>query len=129
MRLLLSILITSLVIAGCQKKYAGDDSILQGTWVKGANFGDTLWFITRNNQHIMRQAMSFNPGLPVYEEREYTYEDGRLGVRLYAPFTQDYVPITSFTWTDTGREFSIQGIQLYSFMSSTATVFTYHKIN
>jgi hypothetical protein len=129
MRFLLSILIICFVITGCKKKYASDESILHGTWVKGPNFGDTLWFITRNNQHIMRQAMSFNPGLPVYVEKEYTYEDGRLSVRLNAQFIQDYIPITSFKWTNMGSEFSIQGIELYPFMSSTATVFTFHKIN
>jgi hypothetical protein len=129
MRFLLSILIICFVITGCKKKYASDESILHGTWVKGANFGDTLWFITRNGQHIMRQAMSFNSGIPVYVEREYTYEDGRLSVRFNAQFIQDYTPITSFTWTNIGSEFNIQGIELYPFMSSTATVFTFHKIN
>src|SRR4051812_22559776 len=92
MRHLLYILIIGFVSTGCKKKYAGNESILYGTWVKGANFGDTLWFIPRNNQHIMRQAMSFNPGLPVYQEREYIYEDGRLSVRLNAQIIQDYTP-------------------------------------
>ncbi|HET6995115.1 MAG TPA: hypothetical protein VFI06_09050 [Chitinophagaceae bacterium] len=129
MRPFIWILITGLLFAGCKKKYAGDESVLHGTWVKGANFGDTLWFMTRNNKQIMRHAMSFNPGMPVYEESEYRYEDGRLSVKLYAPYSQDYVPITSFQWTNMATEFSIRGIEIYSFMSASGTVFTYHKIN
>ncbi len=129
MRLVPIILAIIFMVAGCQKKYAGDESTLYGTWVKGPNFGDTLWFTSRNNQQVMRQAMSFNAGLVVYKESEFRYGNDKLSIKLYAPTSDEYVPISSFKWTNQESEFSIVGIELYSFLSSTSTIFTYHKIN
>lgn len=76
----------------------------------------------------MRKAESFNAGLSVYSEKEYMFRDGKLSIKMFAPALQDFYPIDSFTWTQAGREFKIQGIQLYMFMSSTLTYFTYRKI-
>ena len=116
------------IFAGCTKDDTGPESVLYGTWVKGPTFGDTLQFMRKNNHDIVRYSMSFNPGMPAYTEKDYTYRNGILSIKLYSPSTQDFYPISSFTWTRRGREFKIQGIQLFAFMASTETYFTYRKI-
>lgn len=122
------IIVSAFVLAGCDKDKADTESVLYGVWTKGINFGDTLYFLRKNNQDIMRKAESFNAGVPVYSEKEYRFRDGKLSVKMFAPTLQDYYPIDSFNWTREGREFKLQGIQLYMFMSSTLTYFTYRKI-
>lgn len=112
---------------GCKKDQAGDESDLYGAWVKGTNHGDTLWFMKKNGQHIMRIPGSFNPLMPIYSEKEYGFRKGVLTIKSYAPVSQEYFPITSFTWTDPGKEFTVLNLQLYLFMSSMVT-FKYKKI-
>src|SRR5688572_24166275 len=55
----------------CKKDIAGNETDLYGTWVKGSNFGDTIWFMKKNGQNIIRVPQSFNPLLPTYSEKEY----------------------------------------------------------
>jgi len=123
-----SVIAFALLLAACSKEHTGTESVLYGTWVKGPNFGDTLQFMRKNNQNIMRQTMSFNAGMPVYTENEYRFRNGKLSIKLYSPSSEEYYPITSFTWLQSGSEFKIQGSQLFIFMSSTLTYFTYRKI-
>lgn len=120
------VVVASLSFA-CKKKNSGDESELYGAWVKGSNVGDTLWFMRKNGQDIMRMAESFNPLFPVYSEKQYHFNNGVLSIKSYAPASQEYFPITSFTWTDPGKEFSILNVHLYLFMSSMIT-FKYRKI-
>lgn len=121
----LTITFFAFIFAGCSKDYTGSESDLYGTWTKGTNFGDTLWFMKKNNQNIMR----YNGfGTTALTEVGYRYKNGKLSLKLYAPQTPDYYPITSFTWVQPGNEFKIQGIQLFMFMSSTNTYFTYRKL-
>ena len=117
-----------LPFAGCKKEPAGTESDLYGTWIKGTNAGDTLQFMRKNNRNIMRMNESFNAGMPVYTEKEYSLRNGVLKIRSFVPVSQDYYSITSFTWTVPGNEFTILGFQLFMFMSSTSTSFTYRKI-
>lgn len=105
---------------GCRKEYNGNESVLHGTWVKGSNFGDTLWFMKKNGQHIVRMP-GFGPVLPNYSEKQYRLREGVLSIRLYGPSSPEYVPINSFMWTDPGKEFTILNVQLFSFMSSIVT--------
>lgn len=111
----------------CKKDNERDESDLYGTWVKGSNLGDTLWFRKKNGQNIIRMPESFNPLLPTYSEKEYRLSDGMLSIQSFAPTSQEYYPITSFNWTDTGKEFTIQNSQLFIFMSSIIT-YKYRKI-
>ncbi|MEI9912283.1 MAG: hypothetical protein WDO71_23080 [Bacteroidota bacterium] len=76
----------------------------------------------------MLQNESFNAGMPHYTEKEYRFRNGQLSIKLYAPISQEFYPIDSFSWTQVGEEFTIQGIQLFMFMSSTMTYFTYRKL-
>src|SRR4026209_2449250 len=125
MRLLVSgtIVITLIVAFFACSKSSGDESDLYGTWVKGSNLGDTLWFMKKDGKHIMRQPESFNPLMPLYSEKEYRFKDGKLSIKI----GQEYSPADSFTWTQAGQEFTILNISLFMFMSSMIT-YKYQKI-
>jgi hypothetical protein len=124
----LSFILLILTFAGCKKDLNGSESVLYGVWVKGSNFGDTLWFMQKNGKNIMRMADSFNAGTPVYSEKEYRFRNGVPEIKLFSPSPDDYYPISSFKWIQQGSKFSLKGFQLYFFMSSTMTEFTYQKI-
>ena len=111
----------------CKKDIGGKESDLYGTWVKGSNFGDTLWFMKKNGQNIMRVPDSFNPIIPAYSEKEYRLNGEVLSIKSFAPTTQEYFEIESFKWTDPGKEFTITNSQLFIFMSSIVT-YKYRKI-
>lgn len=121
-------IVIAFLFAGCSKDYTGPESVLYGTWVKGPDFGDTLQFMRKDNRDIVQYSMSFNSGIPAHTEKEYRYRNRILSIKLYSPYIEDFYPISSFAWTQQGREFKIQGIQLFSFMASTQTYFTYRKI-
>ena len=118
-----AIIITLVVFSFACTKGSGDESDLYGTWVKGNNLGDTLWFMKKNNKYIMRQPESFNPLMPLYSEKEYRFKDGKLSIKI----GQEYSPVDSFTWTQVGKEFTILNISLFMFMSSMIT-YKYQKI-
>lgn len=101
--------------------------MLYGTWVKGSNLGDTIWFMKKNSKHIMRYASSFNPNMPMYNEDEYRYNDGKLSFTRFPSQTDEYFPVNSFAWVQTGEEFSIVNSELYPFLSSIITL-KYRKV-
>ena len=130
MRPLLFILVATVLITlafSCKKKITGAESDLYGTWVKGSHTGDILWFMKKNGQHIIRMPQSTNPQMPLYSEKEYRLNNEALSIKLFAPTSQEYFPISSFTWTDPGKEFTLQNSQLFMFMSSIVT-YKYKKI-
>lgn len=127
-RLVLTLVFCISLFAGCKKDGAHSASDLYGIWIKGNQAGDTLQFLQKNGKDIMRQNESFNPSMPAYTEKEYIFHNGKLSVKLYTPFSEDFYPIDSFRWKRTGKEFSIQGIQLYMFMAATNVYFTYRKL-
>ena len=123
-----TIVITLIVVSlACKKDLEGNESDLYGTWVKGSNTGDTLWFMKKNGKYIMRQPESFNPLMPVYAEKEYQFKDGKLKIKSFAPTSQEYFLINSFSWTRAGEEFAITNSELFIFMSSIVT-YKYKKI-
>ena len=130
MRTLVSscVVLTLIFLLGCKKDQTIDETDLHGTWAKGSNHGDTVWFMKKNGQHIIRIPESFNPLMPVYSEKEYRFNNGVLSIKSFAPSSQEYFPITSFTWIDRDKEFSVQNSQLFMFMSSIIT-YRYRKIN
>jgi hypothetical protein len=128
MRRLITLIVLVSILAACDKDGAPSEAALYGTWVKGNQTGDTLQFLRKNGKDIMRQNESFNAGLPAYTEKEYQYQNGKLSLQLFAPSSNEFYPVDSFRWTSFGREFTLQGIQLFIFMSSTQTYFTYRKL-
>lgn len=111
---------------GCKKEQNTEEAKLYGAWVKGPGTGDTLWFMKKNGQNIMRMLDFFNPS-PKYSEKEYKFKDGVLNIQSFAPSSQEFFPMTSFKWTDPGKEFTIQNSQLLPFLSSIIT-YKYRKI-
>ena len=122
-----SIVLILAISWGCKKEQNTEEARLYGTWVKGSNLGDTLWFMKKNGENIMRIAESFNPLMPTYAEKEYKFKDGVLNIQSFAPSSREYFPMTSFKWTDSGQEFTIQNSQLFIFLSSIIT-YKYKKI-
>lgn len=127
-RMVIALIIFVSIVAGCKKDGAQSGADLYGTWIKGNQSGDTLQFLQKNGKDILRRNESFNPGMPAYSEKEYRFRNGKLAIKLTSPFSEDFYPIDSFRWTRAGKEFSVQGIQLYMFMASTNVYFTYRKL-
>jgi hypothetical protein len=116
------------ILIGCKKEHAQTENILQGIWIKGTNFGDTLQFMRINDNNILRYNPSFNTGMPAFRDMEYKYKDGKLSIKLYSPTVQYFYPINSFSWKETGKEFEIQGIELFSILASIQVRYTYRKL-
>jgi hypothetical protein len=116
--------------ASCDKDAGSPDeeAILHGTWVKGDRAGDTLVFYDRAGKHYMKSNQSFNPDHYSPVEREYGFQNGQLYIKYVWAGGPEKWPVDSFTWTVPGREFEIQGHQLYMFMSSTLARFTFRKV-
>ena len=115
-----------LLVFSCTKKGA-DENSLYGTWVKGPNTGDTLRFYQKNGKNLLVYNLSFNPAFSSPIAREYILENNKLSLQhlggLYG-----FAPINSFRWTRSKTEFEVEGIELFPFMASMGTYFTYRKI-
>lgn len=122
-RLTVALIAFVFLFTHCDKDNNGDDT-LYGTWIKGTAYGDTLQFIRKNNKDIMRMNMSFNPMLLAYTDREYRYVNGKLEIVLF-PTPREFFPVESFTWIEKGREFKVQGLELFPFMSASNVFFNY----
>ena len=109
----------------CSKNDADNENIMYGTWVKGTHAGDTLVFMRKNGQDILKSNQSFNPNLPTYKESEFSYSNNKLSVALISSKAE----ISSFAWKQQGKVFELNGYELFPFMSSTVSVFTYTKVN
>lgn len=128
-RLLIALGILWIAAGSCSKNKESKATELTGTWIKGSNAGDTLYFIEQNGKNILRYNASFNAGLPAFTEIEYRYVNRKLALKNFLAQPGSYYPIESFRWLQQGREFEVLGYQLFPIMSSTITVFTYRKIN
>lgn len=128
---LIAVAFTFIVLtnSGCKKDQVGNDTLLAGTWIKGSGIADTLYFIENNGKKILRYNMSFNAALPAFTETEYSYRNGKLALKNFMATQSDYYIVESFNWKQEGKEFEVLGYQLFLFMSSTQTRFTYRKIN
>jgi len=125
--LFLSVAIVS-VIAGCGKDNTSAESVLYGMWSKGTGFGDTLWFYNQNGKHMMRQSMSFNPLLPVYDTCQYKFLNNTLvQVRTFNGVTIERN--IAFTWKDYPSVFEINGPDIYLFSATVVgPYFSFKKI-
>lgn len=118
------------LLAGCNKEdQQFDESLFEGTWVKGPYTAGTLWFKKENNLNVLSYNSSFNAGLPVVAQMEYNYKNGKLELRGSYANDQTFYPVQSFTWIEQGKEFEIRAIELFSFISSTNSKFSYKKLN
>ncbi len=120
--------VAATLIFSCKKNSEGNESILYGTWIKGNIAVDTLRFFKRDGKNFIEYAVSFNPAFPARTESEYTCLDGKLSIKNYLATQNNFFPIQSFTWTQKGKDFEIQGSELYAFIAATFVRFDYHKI-
>jgi len=123
--LLLLVLAIALGAMACSRSNEPGEAGFYGLWVKGKLAGDTLVFKNQDAANLLQYNASFNPALPVSNTIAYRYRSGKLQVALYGP---EMVEISSFVWIVPGQQFQLQGFQLFPFMSSTGTKFTYTKV-
>ena len=130
-RLFIAIAVTLIVIsaASCKKEQAANATLLTGTWIKGANAADTLYFRQNNGKNVLHYNISFNAALPAFTEIEYSFQNGKLALKNFMAAQNDFYVIESFNWKQEGKEFEVLGYQLFPIMSSTQARFTYRKIN
>lgn len=122
---ILSIVI-GFVFLGCHKNNSDPPNLLYGKWSKGINWGDTLFFYQKDGRNKLLYQVSFNPAFPAPAETDYSYANDKLEIGLFRGGALK--PIESFKWIQYGQEFEIQGLELYSFMSSTQVYFRYHRL-
>ena len=103
---------------------SGSAAAFYGTWIKGTQPGDTLWFMKKGGKDMLKYNMSFNPQMTNYVEVEYAYQNNKLSV---ATMSSTPTEISSFIWKEPNHSFQLAGYQLYMFMSSTLTTFTFVK--
>jgi len=116
------------LFTGCSRNNDSvNESTFYGTWIKGTAAGDTLQFMRKNNQNILRRNVSFNASHPAYQEVLYSYKNGKLWTELVPG--SGLREIESFAWKTMGKEFDLQGYQMYLIMSSTLTRFNFIKID
>ena len=119
----------ALSFGGCSKEQETKATLLTGTWMRGTNAGDTLIFTINNDKNVLRYNNSFNPALPANTETEYKYQQSKLSLRNFMTAQNDFYIIQSFKWNQEGKEFEVLGYEIFPFMSSTITRFTYKKVN
>ena len=121
-------IVFALLAAACSKKEDDNETVLYGVWINSKAPGDTLQFMLKNNKNILRYNQSFNPALPQYAEIEYRYKNSKLSAAVFGP-AASLRDISSFNWIEQNKKFDVLGYQLYLFMASSATHFTYIKVN
>ncbi len=125
----LAIAVITLTIASCKKEQEIEDTLFRGTWIKGANPGDTLYFTRNNGKNVLRYNASFSPATGGFTETEYSYQNSKLSLRNFMAAQNDFYIIQSFNWKQEGKEFEVLGYEIFPFMSSTLTRFAYRKVN
>jgi hypothetical protein len=125
----LAVTVSALTMASCKKGQEMENLLLTGTWIKGTNAGDTLYFTKTNGKNVLRYNASFNPAAPAVTEIEYNYQNSKLSLRNFMATQDNFYILQSFSWKQEGKEFEVLGYELFPFMSSTQTRFTYSKVN
>ena len=121
------LIITGIALSQCNKNnHSDNESFLYGTWVKGNNTGDTLTFVKKNGKNVLLYNMSFNPGFSAPTETEYSYRNGKLAIRFLG--SGDFRDVDNFNWKELGKEFELEGTDLFPFMALYTVTFTYRKI-
>lgn len=100
---------------------------IEGVWVKGSHTGDTLRFSIKNGKNIVSYNMSFNTLFAAPTEREYILKEGKFSLQ-FLDRSNRFEPIESFKWKELHKEFEVEGIELFPFMSSMGTYFTYRRV-
>lgn len=131
-RLLFLLFFITAIAAGCGKgdKISGDEADLYGTWAKGPNPSDTLYFLRENNKNIMRYKTASSPSPQPSLGSEYYLRGDKLSLKNFWGSGTDLntiYPVPSFKWKQRGQEFEVMGPQIYPHMSAMMIV-TFHKV-
>jgi hypothetical protein len=116
----------AIFIFSCKKDKETAESVFFGKWK--ASYGDTIEFRRVNGKNILNYDRSLNPTMPLTTGIEYSYRDGKLGIKDGLASFGSYRVLQSFKWLDEGRSFEVQGVEWFVFLSSTGTYFTFTKI-
>jgi hypothetical protein len=120
-----AIITVFVAICSCSKdKNSSDASQYYGKWK--SNAGDTITFLQRNGQNICDAGIR-NPG-PDFHEIEFSFSNNKLSFKDGAADPGKFRILKSFKWIQRGKSFQVQDTDIYSFMSSTSTYFTFEKL-
>jgi hypothetical protein len=112
--------------SGCRKNGSPGAALFYGAWK--TSYGDTVLFARNAGKNILSMDNSMNPSMPMITQSEFTYIGGKLAVKWNYNPSGSFRPYQTFAWVQQGKEFSIQGVEWFSFLSSTLTIFTFTKI-
>lgn len=115
----------SVILLSCKKDAAAENELLYGKWK--TSYGDTITFARENRSNILTYDVSLNPTLPVDTKTDFRYVNGKLEIKKYSGLA-DYSRLETFKWKSVGQSFEVQGLEWFTFISSTTTYFTFTKI-
>ena len=116
-----------LFFLSCKKENDSAASVFYGKWK--TSYGDTITFYRTNDKNIIAYDASMNPTMPVTSNYEFIYKNTNLGIKDGLSGTGDFRFLRTFRWIQQDQTFEVQGIEWFSFISSTMTYFTFTKIS
>ncbi len=130
MRLCYPVIVIQAVIiftlCSCNKNDSDNNALFYGKWK--TSYGDTILFSNEGSKDMLRYNVSYSPAVPGSGHYEFTYRNNKLGMKDELSTLGRFRFLQSFRWLETARSFEVQGIEWFTFMSSTATYFTITKI-
>lgn len=115
-----------LLLTSCKKEDNESIALLYGKW--RTSYSDTIEFYQRGSSDFIRYDKTLNPSAPATVDEEYTFMDNKLGIKNGYGNHGAFFFFKSFSWIARGQSFQVQGVDWFSFMSSTTTWFTFTKI-
>jgi len=114
----------SILNISCNKDH--EISQFYGKWQ--TSYGDVVEFSRSNSEDIITYNATMNLSMPMRKSYPYTYRNNKLGIKNGLNGPNNYYFFQSFRWIQQNKSFEIQGIQWFSFISSTQTYFTFTKM-
>jgi hypothetical protein len=121
-----TVIISIIFLTACTKNDAPEANSLYGTWVNKNQPHDTLQFMRIDGKDMLQ----FNARLDTSVVRDtiaFSYKNGMLVLPGAGP-NPPVRTIASFAWQENYKSFNILAYELYLFMSSSFTHFTYSKL-
>ena len=72
--------------------------------------------------------VSMNAFLPAQTQNEFIYRNNKFGIKDGLNGPGNFRFLQTFKWQQKGKSFEVQGIEWFSFLSSTAALFKFTKI-
>ena len=110
----------------CEKNKETSASTFYGKWK--ASYGDTIEFFYSGGKNVLYYDQSMSPAVLLPAAYEYTYRNGKLGVKDGLSGLADFRIYQSFRWIQEGQSFEVQGVEWFPFISSTLTYFTFTRL-